>query len=131
MGISLVGILAILVMLVTILVSVNIIFRSNKLTGEMVPDELQALLPTSGATLVFFHAARCPPCRNMQTVVSDLHRKGIQTISIDVAKKPEITKKLGVRATPTCLIVIDNKIDHVVLGACTERKLAKLIRQPD
>ena len=82
----------------------------------------------SDGTLYYFYHPRCGPCRSMMPVIDDLiSRYPERIIKVNVGENREFTISMGIRATPTMLLVKDNKIFRAVIGAKSAKFLEKML----
>lgn len=79
-------------------------------------------------TLYYFYHPRCGPCRSMMPVIDELiDRYPDRITKINVAENRELTISMGIRATPTMLLINDNKITRAIIGAKSEKFLEKIL----
>jgi len=59
------------------------------------------------ATLVQFSSAFCAPCRTTRTLLADITNRlpGVSHIEVDAEHRLDLTRQLGIRRTPTVLIL--------------------------
>jgi thioredoxin-like negative regulator of GroEL len=63
----------------------------------------------------------------MTPLIDELTKSHDRVIKIDVQQDQTTTQSLGVRATPTTLLIKDNVVQQVLLGARSKKKLAQLV----
>ena len=63
----------------------------------------------AGAILIDFSSAQCPPCRAMQPVLAQLEQSGVPVRHVDVQSEPDLTRRYGIRQTPTFVVVSGGK----------------------
>jgi len=93
-----------------------------ELTDETFEHETQASTGmTTGSWLLFFKAARCPHCKELEPVMTSLsedehiYENGIVIGSIDVLLNPEVSTRFGIRGFPT-LVYIHRGRMHLFKG---------------
>lgn len=64
----------------------------------------QSASAATGAILIEFSSAQCPPCRAMKPVIAELERSGVPVRRVDVQAEPQLTARYGVRQTPTYIV---------------------------
>lgn len=99
--------------------------------GKPLDAEVMAHLPDvqgrQGPYLIYCYTEGCPPCRRMSPLMDALQEQGYPIVKADMAKDPELAELLGVRATPTVLLVEDGQIRDALLGARSQQQLLKLL----
>jgi thioredoxin-like negative regulator of GroEL len=63
----------------------------------------------------------------MTPLIDELTKSHDRVIKIDVQQDQTTTQSLGVRATPTTLLIKDNVVQQVLQGARSKKKLAQLV----
>jgi len=64
----------------------------------------------------------------MMPVIDELiDRYPDRITKINVAENRELTISMGIRATPTMLLINDNKITRAIIGAKSEKFLEKIL----
>ena len=124
-----IGIVIILVFIGILVMQVMMYLGSQKMKGRPVPADLDQLLRRSDAagsarSLVYFYSPSCGPCRSMTPVIDKLAGDGRPVFKINIQDSPEIASKIGIRATPTLLVINQGLIEKVMLGAQSEQKLS-------
>ena len=79
--------------------------------------------------LLYFYSQSCGPCRRMTPIIDKLASTHDMVEKIDIQQDPDTTRKFGIRATPTTVLVQDNVVKQVALGAKTQQQLEKLLAQ--
>jgi thiol-disulfide isomerase/thioredoxin len=98
----------------------------QRLLGKSVSFENRPQHPDG--TLYYFYHPRCGPCRSMMPVIDELiNRYPDRIIKVNVAENREMTISMGIRATPTMLLINDNKISMAIIGAKSEKFLEKIL----
>ena len=80
--------------------------------------------------LVFCYGPNCPPCKAMHPAVSQLAKQTGQVFELDVTQYMDLTRALGVRATPTVLVIQGGRIENVIIGSKNKAFLQKLLQSP-
>ncbi len=82
---------------------------------------LQAALPELQAhhrkAVVYCYSEHCGPCRRMAPAVDRLCAAHPNVFKLDVMAHPREARAVGIRATPTTLLVEDGKVLKALLGA--------------
>jgi thiol-disulfide isomerase/thioredoxin len=73
-------------------------------------------LPAEGRALVFCHSPGCPPCKAMLPHISELAETHQQVYSLDISKHMDLAKEVGIRATPTTLLIENGQVSQVLVG---------------
>ncbi|MDI6803469.1 MAG: thioredoxin family protein [Bacteroidota bacterium] len=77
--------------------------------------------------LIYFWGPGCAACRPQTKIIDDLRRTNDNILSFDIAKELTTTRKLGIMATPTILVIKDKVIEEVLIGAQKAEKLRKYL----
>jgi thioredoxin 1 len=80
--------------------------------AELLP-ELQAI-PDRAA--VYCYSAHCPPCARLTPTIDRLRERFSNLYKLDVQRAPKLARELGIRATPTTLLIEDGRVLKVILG---------------
>ena len=88
-------------------------------------EDLRPLIPEAGsrATLLQFSSAFCAPCRATRRILADIADalEGVQHVEIDAEAHLDLVRRLGIRSTPTTL-VLDGGGNEVVRASGQPRK---------
>ena len=85
--------------------------QSISVLSRLFPD-----LPAEGRALVFCHSPGCPPCKAMLPHVSELAETHPQVYSLDISEHMDLAREVGIRATPTTLLIEDGQVSRVLVG---------------
>ncbi|MCU7811693.1 MAG: thioredoxin family protein [Candidatus Thiodiazotropha sp. (ex Notomyrtea botanica)] len=98
---------------------------------RMVGTEIESgvLDKSSGDRMIYFYSANCGPCRSMTPIIDRLAQESDRVTKIDVRDEPEAARAFKIRATPTTILVKDNRVLDVTLGAKTEKQLEALLQR--
>lgn len=78
--------------------------------------------------LVDFWAAWCGPCRMVSPALDQLAREragGIKLVKVDVDKSPGLSRRFGIQAIPTLMVLADGKVAARQAGAAPAPVLRK------
>jgi thioredoxin 1 len=70
--------------------------------------------------LYYFHAPYCGPCKAMMPMIDKLQQQHPNLIKINVSEHETLAEAFGVSATPVFIVVIDNHVSEVKIGAQRE-----------
>lgn len=114
-----------------ILIKWRLRISQKKLEGTPVPEAAGPQHP-DGMLYYFYHPG-CGPCRSMLPVIDELREKYPDRIEkLNVADCRDMALAMGIRATPTTLLVKNNKVSRAFIGAKSYKALeAMLILQVD
>lgn len=93
-------------------------------SAESLYEIFPAIRDNGGKCLVYCFSPQCGPCRPMSKEVDGLIDSGEPVFKLDITQHPEASRELGIRATPTLVLVEDGRIARMVLGV----KLAAFMR---
>ncbi len=71
----------------------------------------------AGRALVYCYSPQCGPCRPMSREVDSLVADGAPIYKLDVSEQPQLAREIGIRATPTLVLVEGRTVSRLVLGA--------------
>jgi thioredoxin 1 len=96
-------------------------------TRRLVGKKLELNNLPTGSRLFYFYSPGCGPCRSMTPLVDKLASQSDVITKVDISQDPELASRFGIRATPTTVLVEDNTIKEVRLGAQSQKQLQKLL----
>lgn len=82
-----------------------------------------------GDRLIYFFSPKCSACRGMTPIIDQLSEHNPRVFKVDVSQDLETARAFNIRATPTTILVKDNRVLNVVLGGKTRTQLETLLRQ--
>jgi thiol-disulfide isomerase/thioredoxin len=92
---------------------------------------LYALFPVlatlRGKALVYCFSPQCGPCRPMSKEVDSLAATGAPVFKLDISEHRELSRDLGIRVTPTLILIEDGVIGRMLLGVKTASYMSTLI----
>jgi len=93
-------------------------------------DELLEFVgPETGPAVIDMWAPWCGPCRAMaphfEAVAETMKDDPIGFYKINTEAHPDLSRMFNVRSLPTMLLLIDGKVEDVVIGASSGDKIAK------
>ena len=80
--------------------------------GELFPE----LQTRQGRAALYCYSAHCPPCARLTPAIDQLRKRFPNLHKLDIQSAPELARELGIRATPTTLLIEDGKVLKVILG---------------
>jgi thioredoxin 1 len=95
-------------------------------------DDLRGIFPTLDespeAALVYCYSPACGPCRAMTVEVEALQQESDRVYKLDISEHFDLARQLGIRATPTVLLLRHGRIERSLVGAKRRDFLRKLLR---
>ena len=79
--------------------------------------DLPGLVDAATPALLYFYSDHCPPCRQTTPTIDALAAARPGIVKVDVTRAPAVAKSLGVKVTPTLLVVRDGHVAKVLVGA--------------
>jgi thioredoxin 1 len=73
-------------------------------------------LPGQRRAAIYCFSAQCAACRRVTPVIADLQQEHPHLYRLDIGTHGPLAGRIGVRATPTTLLVEDGRILKVILG---------------
>jgi thioredoxin len=109
------------------------LLRARRMHGHAAPD-LSSLLTDAQRRqrrlLVYFWSPRCGACRSMTPVIDGLARSRNDVVKINVFEAMAEARACGVMGTPTLVVIRDGRIEHVEVGARSEKQVRALLEGP-
>lgn len=105
-------------------------FSSSKVKGREISQlapRLPGLAEHTDKALIYCYSPRCGPCKTMTPVIDELCQKGKPIIKLGLPENLEVAQELGIRATPTLLLVRDGRIAEVNIGAKSQHQVLQLL----
>lgn len=103
---------------------------SQSLKGrEITPFQNQApeLRDLPHKAMVYCFSPNCGPCRNMTPVIDELQQDGAPIVKLDIPQHLDLAHELGIRATPTLLLVQDGRVEEVIVGTRTQSQIRQML----
>jgi thioredoxin 1 len=105
-----------------------VLLQARRLRGRRPPELADSGEGLAGGSVVYyFHSPVCAACRAMNPAIEALARRHPRVVKVDISRDPSLARQLGVRATPTTLLVVDGEVREVWLGAKTLAQLEALV----
>jgi thiol-disulfide isomerase/thioredoxin len=102
---------------------------TQKLLQQTIPDGAIDLPPHPDGLLLLFHQPHCGPCREISESFDSLAVTAPgRALKINVTEQLELARHLGIRATPTTLLIRDNTVDAAFIGPLSLQKLQGLLK---
>ena len=95
---------------------------------------LYAVFPTlaaGGRSLVYCYSPQCGPCKPMLREVESLIDTGEPVFKLDITEHPGTSRDLGIRATPTLILIENGSIARMVLGVKMADFMRELLAGPE
>ncbi|MEW7974139.1 MAG: thioredoxin family protein [Candidatus Thiodiazotropha endolucinida] len=106
-----------------ILVPMFSYLSAKRLVGRKIDSNL------NGNRMLYFYSQNCSPCRAMTPIVDRLARQYEGIVKVDVREDPETSRTFNIRATPTLVLMKDNVVTQVALGARTESQMETMLKK--
>ena len=81
--------------------------------AEAIPELGEA----KGRVVIYCYSEKCAPCRQMTPQIDEMRERHSNLFKLDVRCHLDAARALGVRATPTTLLVEDGRVLKALLGA--------------
>lgn len=96
--------------------------QSATLLKSALPD-----LNMQETSLVYCFSPTCGPCKAMLPAIDELATDHPNVHKLDITRHTELARDIGIRATPTTLLIEDGKISDIMLGTKNLKHLRKLM----
>lgn len=90
-------------------------------------ERIPALGAADGRALVYCFSPQCAPCRPMSRDVDSLAASGAPVFKLDINDHPDLCHELGIRATPTLILVEGGAIARMMIGVKTANYMLALL----
>jgi thioredoxin 1 len=117
-------------MLVFLLLQMLPLVRAFLVRGKPMPDLaglIDAKLLGEERLLFYFSSPHCSMCRSMTPIIERLTAEYGNIIKVNVSQTTELARKFGVMGTPTLVLVRDGKVDSMLVGAKSEKRVRALL----
>lgn len=94
-------------------------------------DIFPSLRDNDGRFLVYCYSPQCGPCRPMSKEVDSLIAAGEPVFKLDLTQHPEASRELGIRATPTLILIEHGRIARMVLGVKLSPYMRDMLKEAD
>ena len=95
------------------------------------PIETTTRASGEGDRLIYFYSPKCGPCRSMTPIVDQLSGEHSRVYKVDVQEEMAVARDFNIRATPTTVLVKDDRVLDVALGAKSRKQLENMLRRLD
>ena len=79
--------------------------------------------------LIYCYSPSCAPCKIMLPAVNELAAENSNVHKLNILEHMDLAKEIGIRATPTTLLIGSGKVSRVILGTKNLKSLRKLMEQ--
>lgn len=111
-----------------VLLQLFILWQTKRQVGQPVPlSEVSDKIDSSRTALLYFHSPQCGACRAMTPMIAELGCLDGNVVSIDVSRHMEVARAYAVRATPTLVVLKNDTIQKVLVGAQSRRTVEALL----
>lgn len=97
------------------------------LSAEPLYAEFPQLETQQGRAIVYCYSPHCGPCRPMSKEVDILAAQGNPVFKLDIMQHADVSRALGIRATPTLIVIEDGTVSRMLLGVKNASFMSKLI----
>jgi thiol-disulfide isomerase/thioredoxin len=116
---------------VTWLLYVGYMYIATRSSEGLSAEPLYPLFPelenVTGRALVYCFSPQCRPCRPMSKEVDGLAEQGQAIFKLDISRHPDVARALGIRATPTLILIEDGAVARMLLGVKTAGHMRQLL----
>lgn len=95
-------------------------------------NELQLeyfLAKNNGTVLLDFYADWCGPCKMLSPILEKINheKEDTQIVKINIDDCPNLVQKYNIEGVPTMIILKNNEVQNVSVGAIPEEKILELL----
>ncbi len=80
------------------------------------------------AALIYFWHPRCAMCKGMGSVLDQVALQFSHIYRVNVDDHPNLARQFGVMGTPTLVVIKNNRIKEVMVGAKNAQQIAKRLQ---
>ena len=105
--------------------------HSDGMDAKQSHDHRNTAGPGGAPTLVFVGRRHCGASRRMESLIAWVkvtQKKRLRVVELDADRSPELAHHLGVRETPTLLVLQREQSSIASTGRATGRQIDELIR---
>lgn len=117
--------------LVAAVIGIQLYFRRQALKSKGQPvTPLKSAIPELNeqeTCLVFCYSPSCGSCKSMLPAIDELAANDHNVHKLDISQHMDLAREIGIRATPTTLLIENGVVSRVVLGAKSLNSLRKLM----
>lgn len=101
--------------------------RAWRMRGRQVPLAQANTGPAPSRQLVYFWSPHCSMCVGMSKVVDRLRETRAELIKVNALDNPTLARRYGVSATPTLVLVANGRVEKMLLGPQSEKRILELL----
>ena len=101
--------------------------RARRMRGKRVPLPEARAGTGPGKQLIYFWSPHCGMCVGMSRVVDRLMETRSDLTKVNAMENGSLARSYGVSATPTLVLVTDGKVEKVLLGPQSEKRILELL----
>ncbi len=84
---------------------------------ELLDSALPGLVAHRAKAVIYCYSHHCTPCRKMSSDIVRLQEEHPNVFKLDISQHAQETRAIGIRATPTTLLVENGKVSTALLGS--------------
>ncbi len=118
-------------MLVYLLFQMLPLLRARLQRGKPAPDLtglIDSKLLDEERLLFYFSSPSCYMCRSMTPIIEQLALQHTNIVKVNVSESIELASKFGVMGTPTLVLVRGGKVERMLVGAKSEKRVRALLK---
>ncbi len=104
------------------------LIHARRMRGRTAPKPERLSPDTPDRLLYYFWSKHCGMCKSMTPIIQQLARERNDIIAIDINDNMQLARQFHVKTTPTLVLVNNNKIEKVLLGAKSRKKILSLLQ---
>lgn len=101
--------------------------RARRMRGQQVPPPRAITGAEPRKQLVYFWSPNCGICVGMSKVVDRLMETRSDLVKINARENGTLACRYGVCATPTLVLVSNGRVEKMLLGPQTEKRILALL----
>lgn len=108
-----------------------LIRRTRRMEGRDAPitnELIDGILQQHGQVLLYFYTPKCDACQVMAPRIERLIAKHDNLIKLNARENNELARSLGLLATPSIVQIKNGKIEKIIAGIASEKKIAALLK---
>jgi thiol-disulfide isomerase/thioredoxin len=88
------------------------------------------LADTTARAAVYCFAPHCGACRSLTPAMRALRERDPRMLLLDISERPQAARALGIRATPTVVLISAGRIQAALLGQTAPARIEEFLGSP-
>ena len=103
------------------------LLHARRMRGKTAPKP-ENLPEAPDRLLYYFWSEHCGMCKSMTPIIHELAHERNDIIEVDIGNDMKLARQFNIRATPTLVLVENGKVEKMLLGAKSRKKILSLLQ---